>query len=100
MHQAHEEDADNQSEEKQVVLLSNTIVKPDAMMVELVDASVAFAAMFRGVANSCLANVTLKFKCRTVEDLSIIRHQNMASGNFKKSNFIHKILDNLIQNLL
>ena len=46
VHQAHEEDADNQSEEKQVVLLANAVIKPYAMMVEFVDASIAFAAVF------------------------------------------------------
>ncbi len=82
MHQAHEEDADNQSEEKQVVLLSHAIVKPDAMMVEFIDASIAFAAVFRSVADSGLANVAFKFVWRTVKNLSIIKQDAKIVRHF------------------
>ena len=60
VHQAHEEHAYDQSEEQKVVLFTDTVVEPDAVVIEFVHTTIAFATVLGCIGHCCLANIALK----------------------------------------
>ena len=71
VHEAHEEDEDDQGEEFFVVLFAYTIVEPFAVVVEAMDTAVACTAVLGVLEHESLADLTLKLVVSAVELLSI-----------------------------
>ena len=67
VHQRHEEDPDDQSEEEFVVLTANTVVKPSTMVIKSVDAAITGTTVLGGLVDVRLAHVTLVLMVCTIE---------------------------------
>lgn len=73
VHQGEAEDHDDQAEEELVVSPADAVIEPAAVVVELVDTSVACAAVLGSVGDMRLANLALVLVLRAVEDAAKTR---------------------------
>lgn len=70
MKESHHEDCYNQPKEQLVVGVPNTVVKPSAVVVEVVYAPVARAAVLCAILNICFTNLAIVFVSASIKPFS------------------------------
>ena len=68
MDESHDEDKYDQSEEQLVVCLANTVVQPAAVVIKIVNASIASTTMFGSLGHMRLTNITFKVIIRAIKN--------------------------------
>jgi len=71
MHYGHKENWADQIKKKLVVLLPNAVVDVLAVVVEVVNAAIAGATVFRWREHVCVTNLAAKFKIFALKSLAI-----------------------------